>query len=99
MPLLFIFDWRFACVPDDRDRGKVLVHFEGKIMIKINSEGTHLEINGSDMRLRIRGYRWFVLVPGNATQVCELPDVDPVQDVEGKVLDAIIAWALAMPTD
>jgi hypothetical protein len=68
-------------------------------MLRIDSEGTHLEINGSDMRLRVRGYRWFVLVPGNATQVCQVMDVDPVEDVDGVILDAIIQWALALPTN
>lgn len=68
-------------------------------MLKIDSNGTHLEITPPDMNLRIRGNRWTVLVPANATQVCQVMDVDPVEDVDGVILDAIIQWALALPTD
>ena len=65
-------------------------------MLKIDDNGTHLEIIPPDMHLFTKGSRWFVRVPANATQVCEVMDVDPVEDVDGKVLDAIIQWALAI---
>lgn len=48
-------------------------------MLKIDSNGTHLMITPPDMNLRIRGNRWTVMVPANATQVCETMDVDPLE--------------------
>jgi hypothetical protein len=36
------------------------------------------------------------MVPANATQVCQIMDIDPVEDVDADILDALIAWALAI---
>jgi hypothetical protein len=67
-------------------------------MLIIKSGETNIAIS-SEMKLSTRGLSWRVRVPKSNIQVCEALDIDPVEDVEEKALQAIIAFVLAQEFD